>query len=105
MNYKTIVLELFRNHPELQLRLQADKTLLTTLERCAGELRSIHEAWTNCLSLARPGSDESQIASEALEIAVKDLEDCLRSGSPPAETDQLSLDEAMAFIRRRTPPA
>jgi len=104
MHYKTIVLELFRDHPELQLRLQADKTLLPTLERRAGELRLIHEAWTNCLLQARPDSDESQIASEALEIAVKDLEDRLRSGSPPAETYPLSLDEAMAFIRRRTPP-
>jgi hypothetical protein len=105
MLYKTIVLELLRDHPDLHLKLQADKTLLPTLERCAGELRSSHEAWKNRLWLARPGSDESQLASEALELALKDLADRLRSGSRPVATEPLSLDEAMVFLRRHTPTA
>lgn len=104
MLYKTIVLELLQDRPELHLKLQADKTMLPTLERCAAELRSSHEEWKNRLCLARPGSDESQIASEALELALKDLEGRLPSASP-ATTDPLSLDGAMAFIRRHTPPA
>jgi hypothetical protein len=105
MNYKTIVLELLQDRPELQLTLQAGKTLLPTLHRCAAELRSSHEEWKNRLSLARPGSDESQIESEAMEFAVKELEGRLLSKSPPPGTQPLSLDEAMAFIRRHTPPA
>ena len=55
------------------------------------------------LCQARPGSDPSQIASEALEMALKELEDRLPSASPQNDHEPLSLDAAMAFIRRHTP--
>ena len=51
----------------------------------ARELKTSHEAWKETLSQARPGSDPSQIASEALEMALKELEDRLPSASPPDE--------------------
>jgi hypothetical protein len=35
-------------------------------------------------------------------MAVKELEDRLPSGSPPDDNQPLSLDGAMAFIRRHT---
>ena len=44
-----------------------------------------------------------QIASEALELAVKELEDRLPPVSPPDGQEPLSLEQAMALIRRPTP--
>jgi len=79
--------------------------MLPTMERYAAELKTRHEAWKECLSLAMPGSDPSQIASEALELALKELEDRLPSASRPNDSEPLSLEEAMAFIRRQTPSA
>ena len=60
------------------------------------ELKTSHEAWKETLSQAKPGSDQSQIASEAMEIAVKEMED--RLPSVTADQDSLSLDAALAFI-------
>ena len=72
------------------------------MEHYARELRSLHLAWQETLGQATPGSDPSQIASEALEMALKDLEDRLQSGSPRDGQEALSLDQAMAFIHRHT---
>ena len=105
MNYKTIVLGLLQDRPDLHERLRASRTLLATLERHAEELNASHEQWKRRLSQAQPGSDPSQVASEALEIALKELENRLPNESPQAETGPTSLDGAIAFIRRHTPPA
>ncbi len=105
MQYKTIILQLLQQHPAMHEQLRKDRTLLPTLERYANQLKIRHETWKDHLSQAKPGSDPSQIASEALEMALKELENCLPSESPPNDNATLSLDEAMAFIRRHTPPA
>jgi hypothetical protein len=105
MLYKTMVLELLQQRTEMYDQLRSSRTLLPTLERYASDLRTSHEAWTDRLSEANPGSDERQITSEALELALKGLEDSLLPASPAAGGDSLSLDEAMAFLRRHTPPA
>ena len=102
MQYKTIVLELLQQRPEMHEQLRKDRKLLPTLEIYARELKTSHEAWKEILSQARPGSDPSQIASEALEMALKELEDRLPSESPQDEQEPLSLDAAMAFIRSHT---
>jgi len=101
MQYKTIILELLQQRPEMHEQLRKERKLLPALELYAKKLKTSHEAWKEQLSQAKPGSDPSQIASEALEMALKDLEDRLPSGSPDDSTP-LSLDEAMAFIRRHT---
>jgi hypothetical protein len=72
------------------------------MEHYALELRNLHLAWKETLTQAAPGVDPSQIASEAMERACKDLEDRLPSGSPQEGQEALSLDQAMAFIRRHT---
>ena len=102
MQYKTIILELLQQRPEMHDQLRKERKLLPTLELYAKELKTSHEAWKELLSQARPGSDPSQIASEALEMALKELEDRLPSASPPDDNEPLSLDAAMAFIRRHT---
>jgi hypothetical protein len=103
--YKTIVLELIQQHPDLHDQLCRNRQLLPTLERVAKALRHRHESWKLHLSKVEPQSDPSQIASEALEIALKELEDCLPTGFPPDDSEPLSLEAAMAYVRNHTPPA
>lgn len=100
MLYKTIILQLLEQKPELHSQLRRNRTLLPTVERLAGELKTSHETLMDSLSQAKPGSGQTQIASEALEIALKGLENRLSSESHEEESDTLSLDEAMASIRR-----
>ena len=102
MQYKTIILELLQQRPEIHDHLRKNRMLLQTLEFYAKELKTSHEAWKETLDQARPGSDPTQIASEALEMALKELEDRLPSGSHPEGNEPLSLDGAMAFILGRT---
>ena len=105
MLYKTMVLELLEQRPLLHHQLRKERMLLATLEHHANQLKARHEALKEQLSQAKPGSDPGQIASEALEIALKELEDSLPSASPPDDSEPLSLDAAMAYLRRHTPPA
>jgi len=102
MQYKTIVLELLKERTELHEQLRLTRRLLLTLETCAKELKASHESWKETLSEANRSSDPSQIASEALELAIKELEDRLPSVSPPDDKEPLSLDEAMASIHSHT---
>lgn len=104
MQYKTIVLELLQQRPEIHDQLRKERKLVPTMEHYAKELKSSHQAWTELLTRMRPGSDESQISSEALEMALKELEDRLPSAFGPEESDSQFLDAAMLFLRHpRTP--
>jgi hypothetical protein len=102
MHYKTIVLELLRGRTELHEQLRLTRRLLPTLETCSQELRASHLNWMETLAAAKPGSDPIQIESEAMELAIKELEDRLPSVSPVDEPEPLSLDAAMAFIADHT---
>jgi len=98
MQYKTIVLHLLEQHPVMYDQLRKNRNLLPTMEVYAEELKASHEAWKESLSQSRPGSDPSQISSEALELALKALEDRLPSASPQDGNELPPLDEAMAFL-------
>ncbi len=104
MQYKTIVLELLEQRPALHEQLRRERQLLPTLEQYAKELKTSHEAWQAQLSQAKPTSDPSQIASEAMEMAIEELERRLPSDSPP-DDETVSTEAAMTFLRRHTPPA
>jgi hypothetical protein len=97
MKYKTIIHELLQQRPQMHEQLRKERKLLPTMEHYARELKASHEAWKELLSGIRPGSDPDQIASEALEIALKELEDRLPSDSPQGERQ--FLDAAMLFLR------
>lgn len=97
MQYKTIILELLKQRPEMHEQLRQERKLLATLEICAKELKENHEALTEQLRQAKPDSDQSQISSEAFEMALKELEDRLPPASQ-AEDQELSLDQAMASV-------
>jgi hypothetical protein len=87
MQYKNMVLELLEQHPQILGQLKASRTLLPTTERLAEGLKSSHDEWKNHLQQANPGSSPEQIASEALEPALKELESVLSSVSPPDEDE------------------
>jgi len=97
MQYKTIALELLQQQTELHDHLRLSRRLMPTLERCATELKASHETWKETLSQANPGSNPTQNASEAMEMAIQELENRLRHASQTEEP--LSLDKAMAYVR------
>lgn len=99
MQYKTIVLELLWERAALHEQLRQTHRLLPTLETLARELKASHETWNETLAKAKPDSQPSQIASEALEMAIKELEVRLPSVFPLDEGEPLSLDQAMAFVQ------
>ena len=105
MQYKTIILELLQQRPRIYNQLRKSRKLLLMVDRYARELKASHQACKDYLSQARPGSSTSQIASEALEIALKEMEDRLPNESPPNETEPVSLEAAMVSIRLHMPPA
>ncbi len=107
MHYKTIVLEFIQEqHPKLYEQLRASRMLLSTVDVQATALKRYHETWMDQLSQTKPDSDPSQIASEALELALEDLRENLPSESAPDEPEnRFPSTTAMEFIRRHTPSA
>ncbi len=85
LQYKTIVLELLQQQTKLHEQLRSTGQLMSALESYALELKENHEAWKETLAQARPGSDPTQIASEALELAIQELRERLPSQAPPDE--------------------
>jgi hypothetical protein len=83
-------------------QLRKDRKLLTTLETYAKELKTSHEAWQALLTRLHPGTDRTQIACEALEMALKEMEDRLPSASSQDGDKALFLDAAMLFLRRHS---
>jgi hypothetical protein len=106
MHHKTIVLELIQERQTLHQKLCSSRTLLPTLESYARILKSRHQYWMNELNETEPGRHPTQIASAALTLAVDDLQKTLSADSPPEEDGwEPSLDEAITYVRRHTPPA
>jgi hypothetical protein len=70
MLYKTIVLHLLEDRPQMYQQLRKSRTLLATLNRLAEELKASHEALMNL----------GNQPNEAAELAIKELVDSL----PPA---------------------
>ena len=101
MQYKTIVHELLQQRTELHEKLRLTRRLLPTIETFARELKASHDEWKETLSEARPDSDPIQISSEAMEMAVQEMEDRLQNESQTND-EALSLDAAMAFLRNPT---
>lgn len=98
MQYKTIVLELLQQRPQMHEQLRRERKLLTTLEIYAKELKDSHEEAMEQLRQLRPDSEASQISSEAMETALKEMEDRLPIVFPADDHETLSLDKAMAFV-------
>jgi hypothetical protein len=91
--YKTITLELLqeRTHP----------VTMELLDRFSAELRDLHQEAIQ--SLSRQGISPTQMSSEAMEMAIHDLKNRLEI-EYPTQPGTLNLADAMAFIKRHTPP-
>jgi hypothetical protein len=98
MHYKTIVLEMLQDRPQLRDLLQRQRRMLAAVEQYAQELKTSHEVWQERLSQARPGSNPTQILSEAMELALNELEDRLPSESEAGE-GTASFGTAMAQLK------
>jgi hypothetical protein len=103
--YKTIILELLHQNPTLWEQLRATRKLMPTLNAYAAELKAKHQARMESLRQIRPESDPSQLSSEAMELAIEDVRGSLLPELPPSEDEPLSLDAAMAHLRRHPPSA
>jgi glutamine synthetase type III len=71
--YKTMILELIQQRPETYKCLYKERQILPALHKYSKVLKAGHEAWNERLLKAKPDSDPSQLATEALEIALKEL--------------------------------
>ncbi|HVX12070.1 MAG TPA: hypothetical protein VHC22_12890 [Pirellulales bacterium] len=100
--YKTIALELLKDRPALHERLRVSGTLLATIEQLALAFRACHLNRMKALAATRPGSDQAQLSSEALELALQELQDSLPPESLPSD-ETFSLDQAMTFLQRHMP--
>jgi hypothetical protein len=91
----------------LHERLRRERKLPQALDTYALTLKGAHLAWTRELRRTNPHRDHSQIASEALELAIDYLQGDLPFESPPnaGEAEALSLDEAMGQLQRVSPHA
>ena len=102
MQYKTIVLELLQQQTELHEQLRLNRRLFPTMEALAKDLKARHETWKQELQALQPSSDPTQISSEALEMALHEVESRLHSESLQDATEPLSLDQAMAYIQKHS---
>ncbi len=103
MHYKTIVLNLLEQRELLHEQLRQERKLLSTLDRYALELKALHESRQEELLHTRPESAPAQICSEALELAIQDLQDRLPNESMQKEDELLTLERAMDYARTHTP--
>ncbi len=103
MLYKTMLLEMIQQRPTLYDQLLRERKLREALDSYATELSHRHAAWEDVIrSTPLPGSP-GQIASAALELALEDLERMMSEET--VEQEELSLDAAMAYLRRHTQAA
>ena len=104
--YKTIILELIKDqYPALHQQLRISRTLPESLNRYAIHFKEHHGFWTQELSRKRLGSNTSQVASAALELALDDMKEVLQAESPPDVAEEvLSLDAMMAYLKHPTRP-
>ncbi len=102
MPYKTIILELLQANPKLHETLRRGRMLLSATESLAAALKRRHEALKEQLSATKTGINPSQTSSAAMEIAVSEMENRLQAALPPDGQGELSLDDAMAFVRSLT---
>ena len=85
--------------PDVLAELRKNRQLLATLERYANELKASHDAWKEVLVQVRPNSEPHQIRSEALETALKEMEDRMSSALEHGEDESQVLEAAMLFLR------
>jgi hypothetical protein len=105
LHYKGIILEWLVEHPAVYRRLLKKRLLKTTLKVYASKLMERHYVWQRRLAHMNPPRELSQLADDALPVALKELEYSLLAGLPPEQVKPLPMLEAMALVKRRSPLA
>ena len=105
MHYKTIVIELLHQYPTLYEELRVKRAMPRALDRYSTDLKASHDFWTDQIARARPHTAPDQMATEALEIALEELQNRLSAESQASWTlaEPLSPGGARASVRRHTP--
>jgi hypothetical protein len=101
MQYKTIVMELLEQHPQIHESLKRERRLLAMIESLARELKATHEQILRDLSEQQPpplGDGSSGISSQAMEMAIAELQELLAILSGDENDDTLNLDQFMALL-------
>jgi nucleoid-associated protein YejK len=101
MRYKTIILELLQASPELCNRLQRQRRMLRAVEDYAEQLKTRHAHWQDQRRQSHPASNPAQIASEALELALAEVQHHLSSASGE---DDAREPERPPSIQEDSPP-
>ena len=105
MHYQTIALELLMANPDLHQQLKATRQLLPAVKEVAADLKRQHQAWVTVLTGNEPARNPRQLSSAAMELAVEELRHRLSSPASATVATADFLDQAMAYLRRHTPPA
>ncbi len=104
MLYKTIVLELIQDRPELCARLRSEKLMLRTVESLALTLKTSQQAWQEQLVTTMRGDSEKLIGSRAMELAIRDMIESLPSEPSRNGDEAISLDALIQSVRSPTLP-
>lgn len=99
MQYKTIMLELLQQNPSLHDRLQKTGQLFSTMETYTRQLKVRHELWKASLAEQNPALGAIEISAAALEIAVQEIEQALRTEYPGNAGEPHSVAAAIDFVR------
>ena len=102
LQYKTIVLALLQQRPQMYQRLRKAHQLFMMLNYYSRLLEHHHEIWMEYLWRTKPSSHR-HITQKALGIATKNLDAHFPHESPTGESG-VSLEEAVTFINSHTPP-
>ena len=113
MLYKTIILQMLEDRPAIYSQLKAERKSLATIEALAQELKANQQAILTDLQQASPLTDEQQLASQAMELALADLEAALDNRSSPnpdnnscfaeEETAESILARCIQFLQSQRP--
>ena len=113
MLYKTIILQMLEDRPAIYNRLKAERKSLATIEALASELKANQRVILADLKQANPRMDEQQLASQAMEMALADLESALDANTSPSpgsnscfaeeETAESILARCIQFLQSQRP--
>jgi hypothetical protein len=77
MKYKTIILELLEQNPDLYRRLKRNRQVRQTMDRLAVDLQRRHLELRSYLQQSQPGAGSSELSSQAMEMAIAELREQL----------------------------
>jgi hypothetical protein len=102
MLYKTIVLELIQDRPELCSRLRQERLMLQAVETLAVDLKSRHEQWQQKLLNTMRGEAKELIHSRAMEFAIDEAIKMLPGESETADQRTVSMNALIDRVRSHT---